>query len=396
MKVEYSVEEVRAYAEALREALRMYRECRSTIMSLENSVAAAPDMLAAYAERIKADEGVVPALWIEFADDSQSIRLWTRNEQQAAEEIREGRKLLAFYARNPTQHLNEQSGISGQLEFLKGILEGLSMAKSECDNRVFALDGGDNQFGREATASQCAEAIQLVYARMFREMTAMPTAHPPAQAAQADVWQIVCDSIRTHQFSDGHNRGRLTIDVERLLNEINERRKAAEPVAQGEADDRKALRDLYKAYMRLLEAGMDRITSLGGDCDPVDVMEAGDPALIAARRTLAAQPRALPAERVVEGIELIAAERQRQIEVEGWTPAHDVAEYEGGELASAAACYAMPPGYKLRECSPPLAWPWEESWWKPGDRLRELAKAGALIAAEIDRLAAAPSPGESA
>jgi hypothetical protein len=31
-------------------------------------------------------------------------------------------------------------------------------------------------------------------------------------------------------------------------------------------------------------------------------------------------------------------------------------------------------------------WPWDESWWKPGDRIRELAKAGALIAAEIDRL----------
>lgn len=35
-------------------------------------------------------------------------------------------------------------------------------------------------------------------------------------------------------------------------------------------------------------------------------------------------------------------------------------------------------------------WPytWAEKWWKPspGDRIRELEKAGALIAAEIDRL----------
>jgi hypothetical protein len=33
--------------------------------------------------------------------------------------------------------------------------------------------------------------------------------------------------------------------------------------------------------------------------------------------------------------------------------------------------------------------PWGESWWKPTpeDRVRELVKAGALIAAEIDRLA---------
>jgi hypothetical protein len=35
-------------------------------------------------------------------------------------------------------------------------------------------------------------------------------------------------------------------------------------------------------------------------------------------------------------------------------------------------------------------WPWSKHWWKPtpNDRVRELVKAGALIAAEIDRLQA--------
>ena len=35
-------------------------------------------------------------------------------------------------------------------------------------------------------------------------------------------------------------------------------------------------------------------------------------------------------------------------------------------------------------------WPWNLIWWKPtpNDRIRELVKAGALIAAEIDRLQA--------
>ena len=42
-----------------------------------------------------------------------------------------------------------------------------------------------------------------------------------------------------------------------------------------------------------------------------------------------------------EGIRLIAAERQRQVDVEGWTPAHDD-EHDEGELAIAAACYAAP------------------------------------------------------
>ncbi len=46
----------------------------------------------------------------------------------------------------------------------------------------------------------------------------------PAQTVDVDAWQIVCDSIRTHQYSDPNNRGRMTIDVERLLHEINMRR----------------------------------------------------------------------------------------------------------------------------------------------------------------------------
>ena len=49
-----------------------------------------------------------------------------------------------------------------------------------------------------------------------------------------------------------------------------------------------ALESLIKGYVRLLEAGMDRITSLGGDCDPVPVMEQNDPWLRDARAALAA------------------------------------------------------------------------------------------------------------
>jgi len=47
------------------------------------------------------------------------------------------------------------------------------------------------------------------------------------------------------------------------------------------------LRDLIKHYVRLLEIGRDRIVELGGDCDPVDVMERSDPHLTVARRALA-------------------------------------------------------------------------------------------------------------
>ncbi|HEL4248017.1 hypothetical protein [Stenotrophomonas sp. SMYL28] len=46
---------------------------------------------------------------------------------------------------------------------------------------------------------------------------------------------------------------------------------------------------LYRAYVRLLESGRDRIRDLGGTCDPVDVMEANDVDLQAARRVIDSQ-----------------------------------------------------------------------------------------------------------
>lgn len=93
------------------------------------------------------------------------------------------------------------------------------------------------------------------------------------------------------------------------------------------------------------------------------------------------------------GIELIAEERQRQIEVEGWAVGHD-ANHKEGQLALAGASYALAEqnrkAYKPEFLFAAICniWPWSEKWWKPtpNDRVRELVKAGALMAAEIDRL----------
>lgn len=95
---------------------------------------------------------------------------------------------------------------------------------------------------------------------------------------------------------------------------------------------------------------------------------------------------------VTRGADLIAAERRRQVEAEGWTPEHD-AEHASDDLATAAACYALP---EWRRSHYSLPWPWDMQWWKPtpDDRVRELVKAGALIAAEIDRLRAVVRSGE--
>jgi hypothetical protein len=50
-----------------------------------------------------------------------------------------------------------------------------------------------------------------------------------------------------------------------------------------------------RGYVNTLEAGRDRIASLGGECDPVDVMEHGDPHLRKAREAITAA-ESLPVE----------------------------------------------------------------------------------------------------
>lgn len=69
---------------------------------------------------------------------------------------------------------------------------------------------------------------------------------------------------------------------------------------QNPADDpmRSALIELCKAYVRLLESGRDRIMDFGGTCDGVDIMEASDPALRAARASLALQQAPIEPESV--------------------------------------------------------------------------------------------------
>lgn len=88
----------------------------------------------------------------------------------------------------------------------------------------------------------------------------------------------------------------------------------------------------------------------------------------------------------MNGTEMIAAERQRQIESEGWTPAHDD-EHSKEELSIAAMFYVVP-DYCYKYATKYIPWPWHRDWLKRGkhSRIRQLVIAGALIAAEIDRL----------
>lgn len=89
------------------------------------------------------------------------------------------------------------------------------------------------------------------------------------------------------------------------------------------------------------------------------------------------------------GVALIRAERLRQVAVEGYTPEHD-ARHGGSQLARAAACYALHASGVRQISIYPLGsswpWPWPAADFKPKGPLPDLVRAGALIAAEIDRL----------
>lgn len=100
----------------------------------------------------------------------------------------------------------------------------------------------------------------------------------------------------------------------------------------------------------------------------------------------------------MNGAERIVARRQRQIDM-GYTPEHD-AHHGERELLDAAQTYAW---YAWRQIGgadldriegrTPGAWPWLDGWNPSGDPVVNLEKAGALIAAEIDRLLAAGTGG---
>jgi hypothetical protein len=87
----------------------------------------------------------------------------------------------------------------------------------------------------------------------------------------------------------------------------------------------------------------------------------------------------------------IAAERTRQVEVEGWSAAHDDT-HETGDLAYAGACYALAgTGPALKEWLRLIIdrlWPWDRGWYKIANKSKRqrLVVAGALIVAEIERL----------
>lgn len=87
------------------------------------------------------------------------------------------------------------------------------------------------------------------------------------------------------------------------------------------------------------------------------------------------------------GIELISDERARQVNQEGHNASGD-ALYVRRQLVKAAIAYLFfESGDADMQTYAHDTWPWGNDSFKPDDgSIRNLSKAGALIAAEIDRM----------
>lgn len=99
----------------------------------------------------------------------------------------------------------------------------------------------------------------------------------------------------------------------------------------------------------------------------------------------------------------IAAERQRQIDAEGWSPEHDDA-HDGGQLSRAAGWYALNAnshewndvcGVADARCEANhlfsakdgyYRWPFDMEWWRTKNQRSDLIRAAALLVAEIERI----------
>lgn len=219
-----------------------------------------------------------------------------------------------------------------------------------------------------------------------RKMTPVYTA-PPADAGMREAYSALC-LPRESQASD--NLDGALYDIERLS-------------AQGKPTDDICIRTLKRVLKQIVRAEQ-ALTAPGATtksdgstegraCSSSAASSSEDVGLVSGRDQQIAVAGVEPCpsdpsstRSGVTALADIAKERQRQRGVEGWSSAHDDA-HDAGEMASAAACYALSAtGLRGDDGAMLRFWPWDDHWWKPSNRRRDLIKAGALIVAEIERL----------
>ncbi|MGC0155378.1 hypothetical protein ACPRNU_23205 [Chromobacterium vaccinii] len=276
-------------------------------------------------------------------------------------------------------HDNEPAGPS-DVEFRAGLAAVIAEASAE-------LSPATEQSG-EAVAEvvesngMCAEFKFEVIAGSAPDVGTRLYTHP--QPAQESVNQQLLSALKDmihHARSGKKGFARAIINAADAIDSAESNQQPAPVVPDG-------WRDVLFGNFDALEAAADSIDARG-----MNSHAEGIRAVVHALKQLAAAPQ--PAQKLPSVIEEIAAERRRQVEVEGWTPEHDDKHHDY-TLARAAGCYAMhtlafPAG------DPPPFWPWDRGWWKPSpDKRRNWIKAAALLVAAIERedRMAAPQPKE--
>lgn len=198
-----------------------------------------------------------------------------------------------------------------------------------------------------------------------------------------------CTPVAAQQAPTGQQAG--TVDRQGLIDWVAERWHAEVANRPMVNVHRRSLDDTWRQMLRHL--GVDARSRLGPTHDELRA-EIGSKEWEALTGQQA-EPKALRD---------VAAERERQKTVEGWTPKHDDLEHDDGALAIAAACYAIADRTALdtRTVRVTSLWEWtgwEPSGFKPRDRRSNLVRSGALILAEIERIdraaLAADKKGES-
>lgn len=81
----------------------------------------------------------------------------------------------------------------------------------------------------------------------------------------------------------------------------------------------------------------------------------------------------------------VMAERDRQMNAEGFTAEHDD-QYEDGQLERAAAAYALCDCRRIGRWFINDIWGWSSKWWKPRSHRENLVRAAALLIAAIEKI----------
>jgi hypothetical protein len=96
-----------------------------------------------------------------------------------------------------------------------------------------------------------------------------------SEAEAASLRRKLEEAIRDRDEKIARALNQADIEAERAGNALNDLETAERKLEEGVAE----MKRFALAYVNLMEVGRDRIMSFGGTCDPVDVMERGDPAL---------------------------------------------------------------------------------------------------------------------